>query len=69
MENQANLTATSLKDYVAIASSLAKQGPRDGADRMSLRHSVQNSALADGQRLSRELEHHYWTLRKKVSSF
>ena len=38
-------------------------------ERLKLRRSVQNSNLADGRRLSQELEKHYWALRHKVSTF
>ena len=52
--------------YVAIANALANAGPRERDERLKLRKEVQSSALADGNRLSRELEMHYLKLRKKV---
>ena len=42
--------------YVAIAKNLAKRGPRNGNERMKLRDAVEHSALANGPRLSAELE-------------
>ena len=65
--DQPDWVARNLDGYVAIASALAQQGPRDGAKRLRLRRAVQSSALADGPRLSQELEQHYWSLRGRVS--
>ena len=53
--DKADWVARNTNDYVSIASSLAREGPRDGMERLRLRRSMQSSALADGQRLSREL--------------
>ena len=64
--DQADWVARNLDHYVAIASSLAQQGPRDGTKRLKLRRAVQSSALADGPRLSQEIEQHYWSLREQV---
>ena len=59
--------ARDLDGYVSIASTIANEGPRDNSKRMKLRHeSVQGSALADGSRLSKELERHYFELRQKI---
>ena len=49
--------------YVKIAESLALQGPRYSKHRMQLRKSVERSAIADGARLSAELERIYLALR------
>ena len=64
--NQADWVARDTNNYVTIASVLAKKGPRDGAKRLRLRRALQRSALADGRRLSQELERNYWALRSKV---
>ena len=64
--DQTDWVARNLDGYEAIASGLALQGPRDRAKRLRLRRSVQSSALADGPRLSHELEQHYWSLRGRV---
>ena len=61
----AELVANDLDGYLKIASAQARKGPRDQAQRLKLRQSVQNSALADGLRLSKELELHYFKLREK----
>ena len=53
--------------YVAIAKNLAKRGPRSGNERMQLRDAVERSALADGPRLSAELEKIYTKLRQNIS--
>ena len=63
---QADWVARDTTRYVAIASALADRGPRDSADRMMLRQKLQGSYIADGARLSKELEHHYFALRKNV---
>ena len=60
--------ARDLHGYVSIASAFANEGPRNKSKRMELRHEVQGSALADGSRLSQELERHYFELRQKISS-
>ena len=66
--NQSNWVANDLHSYVKIASALAHEGPRGASKRHRLRHSVNDSALADGQRLSQELERHYWTLREHIKT-
>ena len=61
--------ARNQNDYVAIASSLAHQGPRNETDRMKLRRAMERSPLADGLRLSQELERQYLTLRQSVMPY
>ena len=67
--NQAKWVGRNLDEYIDIARSLAKEGPREAEKRLGLRRSVENSALADGLRLSRELEKHYWKLRQSISNY
>ena len=64
--DQGDWVAQDLNHYVAIASALAKAGKRGCDDRLKLRRAVQGSALADGHRLSKQLEMHYLALRQKV---
>ena len=64
----ADWVARDLDDYLEIASTQARQGPRDQAKRLKLRQSVQKSALADGLRLSQELELNYFKLRQKIKT-
>ena len=66
--NQPGWVANSIDSYVQVANTLAQEGPRDDAKRLKLRRSMQESALADGHRLSKELENHYWDLRQRVKS-
>ena len=66
--DQASWVARDIESYVKISSALAQEGPRDNAKRFRLRRSVEQSALASGKRLSKELEMHYWELRKRVTS-
>jgi len=63
---QGQWLARSQAHYVAIASQLAAAGPRQAAQRLALRQQLQQSPLADGQRLSRALEEHYQQLRAAV---
>ena len=53
--------------YVNIAKNLASLGPRKIQRRSELRKKMENSALADGARLSVELEKTYKFLREKIS--
>ena len=64
---KADWVSRDLDGYVAIASALAHEGKRDGDKRLSLRREIKDSELADGKRLSQELEMHYWTLRTKIT--
>ena len=64
--DQSDCVAHDVDSYVEIASAFAQRGLRDEHERLRLRRTVQNSALADGQRLTQELERHYWSLRRKV---
>ena len=66
--DQADLVASCTDSYVKIASTLAEKGPRNSDMRLRLRKAVQNSALANGPRLSQELERKYYELRRKVTS-
>ena len=59
--------ASSMDAYVSIAKNLALQGPRNGEERMQLRKALERSALADGTRMSTELENIYEGLRKKIN--
>ena len=62
---KADWVSRDLDGYVAIASALAHEGIRDSDKRLSLRDELQDSELADGKRLSHELEMNYWRLRTK----
>ena len=53
--------------YVGIAKNLALQGNRSGDKRMRLRERMNCSAVADGRRLSSELERIYRNLRRSIS--
>ena len=64
---KADWVSRDLDGYVAIASALAHEGIRDSDKRLSLRDELQDSELADGKRLSHELEMNYWRLRTKVT--
>ena len=59
--------ANSVDDYVAIAKKLALNGPRSSDERMQLRNALELSALADGKRLSTELEKIYLQLRQAIN--
>ena len=56
------------KQYIKIASGLANQGPRSETIRYNLRRTLEQSPLADGRRLSQELERQYLELRQMISS-
>jgi protein O-GlcNAc transferase len=64
--NQGQWVANSVANYVAIAQALAAEGPRSAPQRLQLRQQVQASPLADGARLSSELERIYRQLRQAV---
>ena len=55
------MIANSIDAYIGIAKNLAVKGNRSSNERMKLRNLLQCSAVADGARLSRELEN----LRKR----
>ena len=57
--NQKQWVARDKDQYIKIASNLANQGPRSTQMRIDLRCSLQKSALADGRRLSKNLEDKY----------
>ena len=59
--------ADNINAYVDIARDLALQGPRSSEERMQLRSDLEHSPLADGGRLSAELERIYKNLRKEIS--
>ena len=59
--------AGSKDDYVRIAKSLAMQGTRSSYERALLRNKMEDSDLANGARLSTELERIYRDLRDKLS--
>ena len=59
--------ADNIDAYVDIARDLALQGPRSGKERMRLRRALEHSALADGARLSAELERIYGSLRQGIN--
>lgn len=52
--------------YINIAAALAAKGPRNATKRLKLRHKLMTSALADGKRLSNELEKHYFEQRQAI---
>ena len=53
--------------YVEIAKKLSSEGPRKDKARLKLRSVLEKSALADGARLSEELEAIYKNLREKIN--
>ena len=59
--------ANNTDSYVNIAKKLATQGPRSNIKRMLLRKKLESSALADGGRLSSELEKIYEKLRQNIT--
>ncbi len=65
---QSQWLARSQAHYVAIASQLAAAGPRLAAQRLALRQQLQQSPLADGQRLSRALEQQYQQMRAALTT-
>jgi len=64
--NQGQWVAHSEQHYIAIAQALAAAGPRQAEQRIALRQHLQASPLADGARLSGELERIYRQLRAGV---
>ena len=64
--HQGHWVAHSAQEYVAIAKTLAAEGPRHQAQRLELRQQLQASPLTDSARLSRELERIYTELRQAV---
>ena len=63
---QGQWVADSAAHYVAIAQALAAEGKRHQPQRLHLRQQLQASPLADGARLTRELERIYRELRQAV---
>ena len=59
--------ANDIDSYVKIAKRLSSKGIRKDKRRLELRNTVETSAVADGARLSAELEKIYKYLRKKIS--
>ena len=59
--------AESIEEYVDIAQNLALQGNRSRDERIRLRNTLNCSAVADGKRLSGELERIYGNLRQSIS--
>ncbi|TCD58125.1 O-linked N-acetylglucosamine transferase, SPINDLY family protein [Synechococcus sp. BS55D] len=59
--------ASNEADYIMIAKKVSEQGPRMAVDRSELRQQVEQSAVADGRRLSRELEGIYRGLRSRLT--
>jgi len=53
-------------EFIKIATALAAKGPRNANKRLKLRHKLMGSPLADGKRLSKELEKHYFQLRQAI---
>jgi len=66
--NQKQWVARTKKHYIKIASGLANQGPRSETIRYNLRRTLEQSPLADGRRLSQELERQYLRFRQMISS-
>ena len=58
--------AADAEEYVAIAKTLARAGPRKRKQRQALRKHLKTSALTDGRRLSRELERIYQEQRQAI---
>lgn len=52
--------------FINISAALAAKGPRDAAKRLKLRHKLMASPLADGKRLSKQLEKHYFQQRQAI---
>ena len=59
--------AEDINEYVNIAKELSLKGVRSKIDRLELRRKMENSALANGKRLSRELESIYYNLRENIT--
>jgi predicted O-linked N-acetylglucosamine transferase (SPINDLY family) len=66
--NQSQWLAETEKEYVAIASQLAAAGPRYKDQRIALRRQLEQSPLADGKRLSNELEQLYLKQRTEIKN-
>ena len=59
--------ANNIDSYVSIAKKFVAQGPRSSIQRMLLRNKLKSSALAEGRRLSSELEKIYEKLRQNIT--
>ena len=59
--------ANDIDNYVNIATNLAAQGQRESTKRIQLRNTLEGSDLANGTRLSSELERIYKTLRQEIN--
>ena len=59
--------ANDIDNYVNIATNLASQGRRKSTKRIQLRNALEKSDLADGTRLSRELEKIFRELRHEIN--
>ena len=59
--------ANDADSYVKIAKKLASQGIRRDKKRLGLRNTIEESAVADGPRLSTELERIYEYLRQQIN--
>ena len=59
--------ADDIDNYVSIATNLAAQGRRESTKRIQLRNALERSDLADGTRLSRELERIFRGLRHDIN--
>jgi predicted O-linked N-acetylglucosamine transferase (SPINDLY family) len=66
--NQKQWLARSEDEYIKIASELASKGPRYQERRLKLREELLESPLADGKRLSRELEAIYLRMREAIKN-
>ena len=67
--NQSQWVARNKGEYIKIASDLALQGPRSETSRCNLRNALEQSPLADGKRLSQELESNYFALVQELGQF
>ena len=61
-----NWIAKDQQTFINIATALAAKGPRNAAKRLKLRHKLMASPLADGKRLSKELEKYYFQQRQAI---
>ena len=66
--NKKEWVARDISQYIAIATELAQKGPRSSESRYKLRLEMQESSLANGRRLSQELEQKYFELRHQIKS-
>ena len=62
----AHWVANNIDEYIHIAENLATQGPRKLEERLQLRKQLEKSPLANGARLSTELEQIYDDLRGRI---